>query len=624
MKARFKFEFFRVFNITNLPFFIALFIASLYLGNLSISEHTEVQQNNKKFSSLEKQKSTQVVTYEQYGVFGYKIKGEADPLIIFFNHSTPLNDLESKIDAMENVNIGSSVKGKAIFKKTSHFKDLFGLLNVFGTLLMFLMGLFSYKPQAVFMEKKRSLLNEFIPRLFWLNAFFSATMSSIFIFALLKGVPFTVSHAKLYVLFQLNIILLLDVCFVAGFFIASGIKSRYMNISITIIVWFFCIFILPEWQYPNIQETDVLSEFEIDLIKNENLMAKEKAIREAILPLLRDSKRDPKETWLYQKNLVMEYLNDGYIKNNALEYKLQGQMKNIVEQLEKKSLWNPFDFNLLISETLSSRGYRYYLNFVDHVLEKKDRFFRYYIDKRYNSKDPAVIPLTTEGDFIYKSQSLLPHKFWPGIAMQFCYLLFLSISLQVFLHLKEKRNTSEKKTMDLDQIKNAYSFFWECKENDGLEKYLNFFKTTAGITVIDTRSISASGLDTPLISWIRYVCDHKKYQEQTVLHKLEKLGIPLTELKKKHIAFKTEAIKKNAEKLKTVYLVLKSMEESNLLVIYNFFKGETQEFEDNCKKYLAQSGKRVLYISSEGFRQKVKSFKLIKSLDIYDENISLR
>ncbi len=624
MKGRLEFEFFRVFNVINVPIFIVFFIASLYLVNKAIIEYNQVRESNKTFASLEKQKSALFVTYEQYGVFGFKIIGEADPMIIFFSHSTPLNDLESKIDVLENVNIGSTAKGKAIFKNKSHFKDLFGLLNVFGSFLMFLLGLFSHKSQAFFMEKKRFSLKGLMARLLWIDGYFFALMSIVFLIALMKGVPFTASHTKLYLAFELNTIIFLNTCFIIGYIIAASIKSRYINISLTIIAWFFCIFILPEWRYPDIQGTDVLSASELDLIKFENIRAKEKAIREIILPLLKDSKRDPNETRAYHKKLVMEFVNDGYTKNNALEYELQEQIKSIVLQCEMKSLWTPFSFNLLISESLSSRGYQYYISYVDHILFQKNRFFLYYIEKRYNSNDQTVIPITRDGDFIYKSKSVLPNVFWKGILVQFLYSITLIIILQIFLILKEKQKSKNKIPVDLNQVKNSNSFFWECKEREGLNKYLNYFESIDGITVIDVRRISNCGIDTPLIFWIKYVCNQKKYALQDILKRLEKLGIPIKEFKKIDISIKPETIKKNAEKLKMVYLVLKTMEESSLYVIYNLFKGETQEFEEICKKYLAGLGKMVLYISNEAFRQKGISSKLIKSINIYDDNISLR
>ena len=624
MINRLKFEFSRVFNVIHIPLFIVFFIASLYLLNNAITEFNQDCANNKTFASIEKQKSTQIVTYEQYGVLGYRLIGETDPLIVFFNHSTPLNDLESKIDVTENVNISSSAKGKAIFKNKSFLKDLSGLLHVFGSLLIFLIGLFSYKTRAVFMTKKTSSLKVIITRLIWIDMYFIVSMAALFFFAMMKGVPFTMSHANLYLAFELETIMLINICFMLGYIIAACIKTRYINISLTIIAWFFCIFILPEFRYPVIQEKDVLSVTKIDSIKNEILMAREKAFREKLLPLKKDYKKNAKEGWEIQKRFALEYLNDNFTNNNALEYKLQEQMKNIIDRYERNSLWTPFSFNLLMGESLSSRGYRYSENFVDHVLVKKDRFFRYYIDKRYNSNDQTVIPITGDDDFIYKSKSALPEMFWQGISIQLLYLIALIIFLQVITFIKARRKAKAIKPVDLNQIKNSQSFFWECKESDGLEQYLNYFESIDDLTLIDTREISTAGIDTPLIHWINYTCNQKKYNRQDILTRLETLGISQKELKKVDISIKPENIKRNAEKLKMVYLVLKTMEKSSLYVIFNLFKGETQEFEDTCKKYLAGLGKMVLYIGNEAFRQKGISSKLIKALNIYDENISLR
>ncbi|MDQ1355301.1 MAG: hypothetical protein QG657_5611 [Acidobacteriota bacterium] len=624
MINRLKFEFSRIFNVIHIPLFILFFIASLYLLNDAIIEFNQGCESNNIISSLEKQKSTQTVTYEQYGVLGYRIISDAEPVIIFFNYSTPLNSLESKIDCLESVNIGSSAKGKEIFKNKSYFKDLFGLLNVFGSLLLCLIGLFSYKPRAVFMTKKASPLKMIITRLIWLNMYFIVSMTALFFFAMMKGMPFTKAHTTLYLGFELETIMFLNVCFIIGYTIAASFKTRHINISLTIIAWFFCIFILPEFRYPDIQEKDVLSVSKIDLIKNETLMSKEKSFREAILPLLKDPKKNPKEAWDIQKRFAMEYLNDSFTTNNALEYKLQEQMKTIIDRYERNSLWNPFSFNLLTGESLSGRDYRYYEKFTDHVLVKKDRFFRYYIDKRYNSKDETVIPITGDDDFIYKSKSVLPDMFWQGIAIQFLYLAVFIIISQVVIFFNGYKKSKAIKPLDLNQLKNSRTFFWECKESDGLEEYLNYFDTIADLTLIDSREISASGVDTPLIHWIDYTCKQKKYNRQDSLARLETLGISQKELKKTDVSLKPENIKRNAEKLKMVYLVLKTMENSSLYVIFNLFKGETQEFEDTCKKYLAGLGKMVLYISNEPFRQRVLSSKLIKGIDIYDEIISLR
>ncbi|HSQ34490.1 MAG TPA: hypothetical protein VLQ89_00715, partial [Candidatus Binatia bacterium] len=116
MFAFLRFERTRIFaEKKNLIFlgFITLF--SGYFVWSGLNEYRQFQTEKKIFIRFEKEKINQIVTYVQYGSFGFRLLYDASPLNLFFVNSGILQDVESNIDSLEAIKVESSFKGKKLF-----------------------------------------------------------------------------------------------------------------------------------------------------------------------------------------------------------------------------------------------------------------------------------------------------------------------------------------------------------------------------------------------------------------------------------------------------------------------------------------------------------------------------
>ncbi len=179
MLAFLRFEWKRIFaEKKNLIFLGFIFLFSAYFVWSGLYEHRQFQTEKTIFIKFEKEKISQIVTYVQYGSFGFRLLYETPPLNLFFINSSVLQDVESNIDSLEAIKVESSFKGKKLFLKRGYFKDFAGIAFVFGSLLMLYLGHLAMVSPAYlrFMVGRMSLRKYFVmttaARLFWLDLFF--------------------------------------------------------------------------------------------------------------------------------------------------------------------------------------------------------------------------------------------------------------------------------------------------------------------------------------------------------------------------------------------------------------------------------------------------------------------
>ena len=421
MLAFLRFERQRLFHEKkNLLFLIFIVLFSLYFVWSGLNEYRQFQAEKKIFIKFEKEKISQIVNYSQYGAFGFRLLYEASPLNLFFVNSSVLQDVESNIDIFETIKVESSFKGKKLFIKRGYFKDFAGIPFIFGSLFMLYLGnLALVSPAHVrFMMgrlplKKYYVLTAFA-RLFWLNLFFILFGLSLFLLVQAGGVRFSNSASGMFMLYLLFMVVLLDFFYLLGQLTAVLVRFRKIFFLWLFIVWFICIFLLPEINRISVfnKSTSLESAEKVNLEKFRTLMVMEKKFRDY---LKEKSTASMDQIRILQKKFAVNFLNNSYLQNMGHESKYLREVGKVISSHEWQSVLFPTTFYYFLSGEASGKGYYGYLDFMDYIMKLRNRFIQFYMQKRYEANDAVVESFVKGDENIFHSRSQLPNTYWIGL-----------------------------------------------------------------------------------------------------------------------------------------------------------------------------------------------------------------
>jgi hypothetical protein len=422
MLAFLRFERRRIFgDRKNLVFLGFISLLSAYFTWSGVNERRQFQDEKKAFINFEKEKISQLITYAQYGTFGFRLIYEASPLNIFFVNSSVLQDLESNIDGFEVIKVESSYKGNKLFLKRGYFKDFAGIPFIFGSLFMLYMGhLALVSPAYVrFVTGRMPLRKMFamttLARLFWLDLFFASLGLGLFMLVQFAGVAFAAAEKNVFLWFLLFLVLLMDFFYLLGQFTAVLVRFRKIFFLWLFVVWFVCIFLLPELDRISVfnKSQALESAEEVNLEKFRALMALEKKFRDYLkvnpaMPL--DQIRQ------MQKKFAVQYMNSSFLMNSSLEVKYLREVERVISEHERQSVLFPSTFYQFLTGEVSGKGYYGYLDFMDYIMKLRNRFMQFYLKKRYEGSDSASVESFVKGDEnIFLSRSRLPGTFGLGM-----------------------------------------------------------------------------------------------------------------------------------------------------------------------------------------------------------------
>jgi hypothetical protein len=250
--------------------------------------------------------------------------------------------------------------------------------------------------------------------LFWLNLFFSLLGLSLFLLVQADGVRFTKSASSIFIMYQLFIIVLLDFFYLLGQLTAVLVRFRKIFFLWLFIVWFICIFLLPEISRIRVyNSSSVLESAEkVNLEKFRVLMAMEKRFRDYLkekptIPL--DQIRQ------MQKKFAVNFLNNSYLLNMGRETKYLREVGKIISGHEWQSILFPTTFYYFLNGEASGKGYYGYLDFMDYIMKLRNRFVQFYMQKRYEANDTTVESFVKGSENIFLARSQLPKTYWIGL-----------------------------------------------------------------------------------------------------------------------------------------------------------------------------------------------------------------
>jgi hypothetical protein len=597
MHSRIKYEFSRLFSLKTIPIFLLFFMASLYLVNSGIVEYKNVLKDLEIVFDNEEQLKNFHITYEQYGAFGLNILFKPSPLVVFFHNSCLIKEIESSFNTFEILKIYLNAKGKEILKKSSGYRDFSGILNVFGSLLMIIFGLMTYKNTILAFNGEKKFTKNALIRMLILDLYFALLMVSMYLYAVLEGIRFSPHQGELYAVFCLAALLLLNSWFFIGVFFSLWLRYKGGRLAV-ITLWALVIIGVPEIRYIPASPNEIPSDKKINLKKTKILMDTEREYRRKLLPLLKEGKKDRADIKQIQKQMAEDYMKNQHEQNKKIEMELHHQVILQVKRFENWSCFLPWSFYLVLGESISSKGYNAYIGFVDFVLDMRDGFFRYIIDRRYNSDDKQVIPYVKKGENVYTSRSVLPGNFWIGIlSTVITLLIFLLLSTRLFKK-KFKVHGRASIPFKLNQLKSAKTFHKQCKDREALEQYADCFRYHHEVAVVENISPQDYDPGVKLSDWVKFLCSTEGFNYNEVMERLKILEVPGADLQQRCTTDAEELLKK-------VYLVLKLSEGKDYYVLVNFFKGMSDDFVYLCKKLFALVPYRFLYLSTEKLRYSI-------------------
>ncbi|UCH96060.1 MAG: hypothetical protein JSV88_04200 [Candidatus Aminicenantes bacterium] len=618
---RLRFEFLKLCSFKIFPFLLLIFLLSFFKVYSGIEEYKDIVIELDIDLDIEMKLTEAQVSYEQYGIYGHRIFILPSPLIIYFYNSSLFNELESHISTSELIKIYINVRGDKILKKpTVGFKDFGGILNTFGSLLMLILGVMAFKNRVFpFKSEKRVFLQGCL-RLILLDAYFLFLMLSMYLLAVLKHIRFSRHDSQQYIIFIVATLVYLNMWFFKGMFL-SFILNYKSGLLVAVTIWALLLIGTPEIRYMVISKQKIKPEKKVNLIKVIKMLKVEQHIKNKVLPLLEDRDKNIDKIRNIMKKGAEDYLEKEGTENKLLEKNLHNSVKVQIERMEDFSCYLPWPFYQQLQESISSKGYDAYNVFVDFVIEMRDGFFRYIIDKRYNSKDKKVIPYIKQGENVYHSRSVLPRGFLRGILSILVFsLLFIGISILFHWRRRKKEENRESKPLNVKLFKQDKSFFYRCKNKEEIRKYVHYLSSHKDVVIIEKIDLRSYDPGTCLKYWLRYICAIQGLHIDDVMKLLNHLQVSEKELK-------LGPGKIDDKLLKKVYLALKLCEKKDYNVLVEFFQGESGDFENLCKGLFQELPYRFIYFSTDSLKQAESdgSGNLnILAIDWFDENMIVR
>jgi hypothetical protein len=406
-----------------LQMFVWLMLTLLagYATFSGIQEYRGFLKEKAAFIEYEKQKSVQYANYSQYGAFGFKVLLEPAAAGVHFDSSAVLRGVQGNIDATETLRVETSYKGRQLFQQRGRGGGISGLIFFLGSLLMMIAGGGTFRDlQALrFLAQRtpasRLFFRSLAARMLWLNLVFVVIMVAVFLIGRCAGLTGAASDLFPLLLGMLFLLLVLNLFFLIGLLISIVCRLRAMALLWMALAWFLAMFVVPEFNRLSVvsRSMTLTPTEQINLQNLKTILTLERQFMQLVV---KNDKMDQTEVRKLQIRFAQEFLNSGYLLNISREQGYLRDMERIVKTVERQALLFPTTYCDFLCGELSSRGYYAYLNFMNYIFDLRHRFIRWYVQKRYFSRDAGVTPFVRGHENVYGSTMKLTQTFWIGLA----------------------------------------------------------------------------------------------------------------------------------------------------------------------------------------------------------------
>jgi len=594
------YEFKKLFIRRNIIILTVLFIFLAFLCWDGIGDYKKIEANKKPFQEMERDKVSMHLHYTFYGVRGVRLLYIPGPLSVIFNDSAVFDGMMSHVDSAEKLEISNSFKGKDLFSDSGGFMDFAGIMLLISSFLALLYGWDAARnPKYLKLfsdisgNRKAGVLIT-LARIILLNLVFLVLSGLALAWLLINGI----NAANIFYLVYIMVLTLVITFFVTAGAIIGSLKSKAAQFITTPVLYFLLVLVIP-WLihravYMEAKEgINSIYEFEYQSFKY--MMDFEKRFYNRF-KVWKSGDIAPDDV----KAMIQSGQEVEYKKLRETELKrIEGIVKRIRVYQTLASFF-PTTFYISTNKELSSKGFQNFIAFYRYSYDMKQDFIKFYIDRKFYRPLPesGVEPFIKGNEDLFYGKSRLPNSFLLGLIMAVVYIAVLLVTI----YRRQSRGIEgeKEKTVKVD-FKKGNPLFALCKDDkikSDIFRYYREKKTAACIDKI-TVDFHFNGVRADVV--LKFLCHLAKAKEEKAIEYLSILGIK-----------DLSTLKLEEEEILKFYAAVKiAKNDVELIVLDDFFKQKTREFETDFFKLLSTldaSGQKILYLSCNMYYPK-------KSLD---------
>ena len=585
MSRTIYFEFLRLASPRHSIPALLLAVLSIYLTVSGTLHYRRTLDEKQAFSEYESRKVAQYVNVEQYGDLGFRVMYLPSPLSIYFEAS-PIT--LSNIDTSEIIEINNTFKGKSIFFRNGYFNGFANFIMFFGTLLMMMMGILTFRGEkgvALYQYHRRTWSTAGC-RYVILQTFFTLLFTAAYAVPRIMGIHLSTNDTLGYLVFFGYTSLILGLSYAAGLLVLlRSLDNRNATIKAALTIWLLWVIIIP-----NI--------YREALAFGANRITPNETMNIAKLQTAMDFERNALERFSYlemasdktklnmARRLVNHYMQTGFKKNNAIEDHLSRQVETLANTISNASALFPTTAWDWLGEALAGKDMRRYKQYVSHIRALRNKFYQFYIHKRYYSHNNAIEPFVKQQENICISSGHLPRHFLPGLAVTLAHLLTLLILIRKTPLPPHTNPMDTSPQIPLDELPPGNTYFVLCRNDTIKERLYYSIASKPGISGIDQIETTDFDMGIPPHQLLTYLCHQRNIQDPTVaralLDRMRNTAAPSL--------------------LKKIYCAVILAEDNDTIIINDFLKGMSKTFEQRFIDILcgpSLHSKRILYLSSE-------------------------
>ncbi|MCP5107834.1 MAG: hypothetical protein GY950_30885, partial [bacterium] len=385
-----KIEFNRLCNWITIILALLFFALSMYFIHYGADQYKDILENKDNFKKIEQSKAKYFKDIATLGEQGFRILFVPSQLNIFFHKSGAFSDLNANLDVGERLNLTASYKGQHMFREQGvMYADFYGLHILFGSLIAMIYGFLSFRYREYLkilggLRGFRKIYSHIMwARFLLLGLYFIVVTVAGAGLALVHGISFSGSDF-LYIAGYLGLWLLaVLVLFSAGTWIGS-IKSNAAGIMVLAVTWVFLFYISPliVSQAADSITDKMKSIYQLEKEKWGVLMGFENRAIET-----EGRYKEEKAGSASERKLIESFWNREYKAMQAIEKKMEEEMRDKIKAYEGLTLISPTTFLSSVTCELSSKGFGSLVDFYKDVQDLKHQFCQFYKDKKFYSEN---------------------------------------------------------------------------------------------------------------------------------------------------------------------------------------------------------------------------------------------
>jgi hypothetical protein len=429
--ATFVLECKRLFRKWTVILIVGFLAVGLFFTQLSTGHYKRDLKDLDEIVKYEQKKVETYINYTRYAIYGISLKMAKHPASILFSNSGTFKSISALVACTQTLDLIVSAKGKNIFQEKGLYNaDFSQWIHWIGSFLILVFGFLSfqhihfYKFLIRFTSTRSAYLNVIMARLLIVNLLVLAIFSMSVLLITANGIQLSSNDFDQLSIFALSSLFIMSSYFMAGVFIGL-IRQGIIGLSIIWIIWLGFIFFLPmgAHQICVLNSTDFPSNVETDIQKWGLVVAFEKRANELLGKYRAERVNEPKV-----REVIESWFTNEYKKMQEIEKNLEDMVRDNYSLFQGLSLLTPSTFYNSLTNNLSGNGFENWNEFFIFAQEFKDKFYRYFVDKKYYSTDKTVQSFVKDRENIFLSQKAFPSNYIYGFLITVLYNLVLGFA----------------------------------------------------------------------------------------------------------------------------------------------------------------------------------------------------